>query len=73
MRQLAPISPAIHLGAEKILVIGGGQSQLASQSNAPGLHMHGSNQYPSLAQISGHALSSIFLDSLSGDIERLQR
>ena len=29
--------------------------------------------YPSLAQIAGHALNSIFLDSLEVDIERLQR
>jgi NTE family protein len=32
-----------------------------------------SNVYPSLAQIAGHALNSIFLDSLSVDIERLER
>ena len=32
-----------------------------------------SNTYPSLAQIAGHALNSIFLDSLSVDIERLER
>ena len=30
-------------------------------------------QYPSLAQVAGHALSSIFLDSLAVDIERLNR
>jgi NTE family protein len=29
--------------------------------------------HPSLAQIAGHALSSIFLDSLAVDIERMQR
>ncbi|VFR45297.1 Patatin [plant metagenome] len=29
--------------------------------------------YPSLAQIGGHALSSIFLDSLTVDIERMER
>jgi NTE family protein len=32
-----------------------------------------SSLYPSLAQIAGHALNSIFLDSLHLDIERLQR
>jgi NTE family protein len=30
-------------------------------------------QYPSLAQIAGHAMSSIFLDGLAVDIERMQR
>ena len=29
--------------------------------------------YPSLAQIAGHALSSIFLDALAVDVERMQR
>ena len=66
MRQLAPISPAVHLGAERILVIGAGrQNEMQDRSR--------SDDHPTLAQIAGHALSSIFLDSLAMDIERLQR
>jgi len=66
MRQLAPISPAIHLGAEKILIIGAGRLlEKAARQH--------SSSYPSCAQIAGHALSSIFLDSLAVDIERMQR
>lgn len=67
MRQLAPISPAIHLGAEKVLVIGAGRLQ------EPARDTSGLAQYPSLAQIAGHAMSSIFLDSLAVDIERMNR
>jgi NTE family protein len=67
MRQLAPISPAIHLGADKVLVVGAGR--LAE----PAAHKIETPRYPSLAQIAGHALSSIFLDSLAVDIERLER
>jgi NTE family protein len=67
MRQMAPISPAIHLGADRILVIGAGQRETVENYRERGDH------YPSLAQIAGHALSSIFLDSLSLDIERLTR
>ena len=67
MRQLAPISPAIHLGATKVLVVGAGR--LAEPPRAA----TESAKYPSLAQIAGHAMSSIFLDSLAVDIERLQR
>jgi NTE family protein len=67
MRQLAPISPAIHLGADRVLVIGAGRMSEAPRAQAP------STRYPSLAQIAGHALSSIFLDSLAVDIERLHR
>ena len=66
MRQIAPISPALHLGADRVLVVGTGrQNQDAARVR--------SNAYPSLAQIAGHALNSIFLDSLYVDIERLQR
>jgi NTE family protein len=67
MRQSAPISPAVHLGADRILVIGAGRMH-----EPPGLRA-GSAEYPSLAQIAGHALSSIFLDALAVDIERLKR
>jgi NTE family protein len=66
MRQVAPVSPAIHLGAEKILVVGAGQ--MAHESERPR-----GTAYPSLAQIAGHALSSIFLDSMSVDLERMNR
>jgi len=66
MRQIAPISPALHLGADRVLVVGSGR-----QSQEPARIR--STLYPSLAQIAGHALNSIFLDSLAVDIERLQR
>jgi len=67
MRQIAPISPALHLGADRVVVIGVGRKM----QNAPArVKMTG---YPSLAQIAGHALNSIFLDGLEVDIERLQR
>jgi NTE family protein len=67
MRQLAPISPAIHLGANKVLVIGAGRMHEPARS-APV-----PDAYPSVAQIAGHALSNIFLDSLAVDVERLER
>ena len=66
MRQIAPISPALHLGADRVLVVGTGR-QAGDEARVR------SNVYPSLAQIAGHALNSIFLDSLSVDLERLER
>lgn len=66
MRQLAPISPAIRLGADRVLVIG--------SSHRGEVHPEAGGDdppYPSLAQIGGHALSNIFLDSVAMDIERL--
>lgn len=69
MRQVAPISPAIHLGADKIFVIGAGQGM---DPNSP-RNKGGANNYPTLAQIAGHAMSSIFLDTLAADMDRLER
>jgi NTE family protein len=66
MRQIAPVSPALHLGADRVLIVGSGRQSI-EQPRAR------SNVYPSLAQIAGHALNSIFLDSLMVDIERLER
>ena len=68
MRQLAPISPAIHLGADKVLVVGAGRL-----TEPPRAADAAAARYPSLAQIAGHAMSSIFLDGLAVDIERLER
>jgi len=67
MRQIAPISPAIHLGANKVLVIGAGRLTEPARDTTE------KARYPSLAQIAGHAMSSIFLDSLAVDIERMNR
>ncbi|MFZ5592964.1 MAG: patatin-like phospholipase family protein [Pseudomonadota bacterium] len=67
MRQVAPLSPALHLGADRILVIGVRQE---SEEQPPRVK---AQDYPSLAQIAGHVLNSIFLDSLEVDLERLQR
>ena len=66
MRQLAPISPAIHLGAERVLIVGSSRKNEHPERQRTDTH-------PSLAQIAGHALASIFLDSLEVDIERMQR
>ena len=67
MRQAAPISPAVHLGAQRILVVGAGRMHEPPGERAS------SSEYPNLAQIAGHALSNIFLDALAVDVERLQR
>ncbi|MBO9677477.1 MAG: patatin-like phospholipase family protein [Acidovorax sp.] len=67
MRQSAPLAPAIHLGAERILVVGAGRMHEPVDEAPP------TATYPTLAQIAGHALSNIFLDALSVDVERAQR
>ncbi|NLY63771.1 MAG: patatin-like phospholipase family protein [Alcaligenaceae bacterium] len=69
MRQLAPISPAIHLGAEKVVVI----STTDHNQKEEVSFEHCSENYPTLAQLGGHALSDIFIDGLSIDLERIHR
>ena len=68
MRQTAPLSPALHLGADRLFIIGVGR-----QLHATPAERTKTEGYPSLAQIAGHCLNSIFLDALEVDLERLQR
>jgi NTE family protein len=69
MRQIAPISPALHLGATRVLIIGVTVNGYeAEHPDRTDIH-----DYPSLAQIAGHAMNSIFLDSMEMDLERLRK
>jgi len=65
LRLNAPLSPAIHTGAEKIVVI----TTRDGQPDGPG-HRKGT---PSLGAMAGHALDILFNDNLEADYERLTR
>jgi NTE family protein len=67
MHQLAPISAALHLGARRVLAIGVGSHSVGER------RAHDCAVRPSLAQIAGHMLDAIFIDTLDMDLERLQR
>ncbi|HSW84144.1 MAG TPA: patatin-like phospholipase family protein [Usitatibacter sp.] len=67
MRQVAPVSPALHLGADRVLVVGTARIRSEEPDRTRG------DLFPSLAQIAGHVMNSIFLDSLAVDLERLER
>lgn len=67
IRQLAPLSPALHLGARKILVIGVSGIAASAPRRISG------DTYPSAAQIIGHVLNSAFVDAFEADVERLER
>ncbi len=69
MRQVSPLSPALHLGAHKILVVGVGQPQ---RSGLVG-DLAGPHREPSLGGIAGHAMASVFHDTLQADVEEAQR
>ncbi|MGQ0429490.1 MAG: patatin-like phospholipase family protein [Gammaproteobacteria bacterium] len=64
MRQAAPLAPALHLGATRILVIGARQPGRQPQAAAPG---------PNLADQFGFMLDTLFMEGLQSDLERLTR
>ena len=72
MRQISPLSPALHLQAERVLVIGVGQPQRAGMGNAGAAAGPASGE-PRMGAIMGHALASVFHDTLQADVEQAQR
>lgn len=64
MRQSTPLAPAIHLGADRILVIGVRQ---------PGRALVGAGTEPNMAEQFGFMLDSLFMEGLQADLERLAR
>lgn len=66
LRNLAPLSPALHLGANRLLIV-------SVDSPAPLSALRPHPAYPSLAEIAGQLLDSAFVDGLSIDLERLIR
>ncbi len=66
VRQLSPLSPAIHLGADKVMAVGDGRMSDEGEEREQG------ENYPSLARIAGHALSGIYVDPLTADLEHAE-
>jgi NTE family protein len=70
LRSVTPLSPAIHLGADRILAIG---------IRRPGAHDQrqelrgGVDVYPSIADTAGLLLNAIFVEALETDVERVER
>jgi len=67
MRQLAPLSPAVHLGANRLLVVGTRTDSPASAADGA------TNVPPSPGHLLGFVLDSLFTDGLSIDLERLRQ
>lgn len=68
LRQMAPLSPVIHLGAERILVIAV-RNERANKLPGEGTEVLS----PTLGQVAGALLDVVFMDSLYADLERMQR
>jgi len=68
MRETAPLSPPLHLGADRLLVITV-RNPLPNVISAPDSRA----DYPTLGQIAGYVLDTLFRDNLTADSERLER
>lgn len=68
MRQAAPLSPAVRLGAERLLIIGC-RDEASSAEPARG----DAGVFPSFGRIAGYMLDTLIMDGLASDLERLTR
>jgi NTE family protein len=66
MRLIAPLSPAVHLGANRIMVIG-------TRDEKPDLPPERPATYPSAGEIGGYLMDTIFMDTLNADLARMRR
>ncbi len=67
MRQTSPLSPAIHLGADRLLIIGVHDPIPSGPGpKTPAVE-------PSFGQMVGFMLDSLFMDQLHADLERIKR
>jgi NTE family protein len=68
MRQTAPLSPAIHLGADRLLVLGVRPTHLDLIPR-----FVASDTPPTPGQLFGYMLDTLFSDQISADLENLNR
>jgi len=68
MRQLTPLSPAVHLGADRLLIIG-----VRARRDAGVLAGHSYPVMPTPGEIFGYMLDTLFTDQIYGDLEQLER
>ncbi|HEY1284383.1 MAG TPA: patatin-like phospholipase family protein [Steroidobacteraceae bacterium] len=68
MRQMNPLSPAVHLGADRMLILGVRARRAAGVAVAQ-LPI----EPPTPGQIFGYMLDTLFTDQIFGDLEQLQR
>lgn len=71
VRMHFPTSPAIHLGADRIVAVS--QRYLPPPAETADRLAHARTETLPLSEIAGVLLNSVFLDSLDADLERLQR
>ncbi len=67
MRESAPLSPALHLGANKLLIISVRNPQTEYDPR------NTQAKYPNVGFVAGYMFDTLFMDRLDSDIERLKR
>jgi NTE family protein len=67
-RQLWPLSPAIHLGADRLLVIG-----VRAEQGAGVAPRSGAERSPTAGQLFGYMLDTLFMDQIYANIEHVAR
>lgn len=70
IRQSTPLSPAIHMGASKLIAVGVRHPHQADRMKNLAFSPF---QEPTMGQVMGVMMNAIFLDSLDADVERLKR
>lgn len=68
IRLAAPLSPAVHLGASRIIAMSTGYQRTAVEASTPVVR-----GYPPAAQILGQLVNAVFLDAIDEDVVRMQR
>lgn len=68
IRLASPLSPAVHLGATRIIAMSTGYQRTAAEASRPTI-----SGYPPAAQLLGQLVNAIFLDAIDEDVARMQR
>jgi NTE family protein len=68
IRLAAPLSPAVHLGAKRILAMSTAYQRTPDEASTPVV-----SGYPPAAQVLGQLVNAIFLDVLEEDAARMER
>jgi NTE family protein len=68
IRLAAPLSPAVHMGARRIIAMSTGYQRSLDEASTPVL-----TGYPPAAQVLGQVLNAVFLDVIDEDVARMER
>ncbi len=68
IRLAAPLSPAVHMGARRIIAMSTGYQRSMAEASTPSV-----SGYPPAAQILGQLVNAVFLDVIDEDVARMER